>query len=243
MKSYFHSPAENIPKVDFFRLLNISQNPPPQTLLMPSPFSLLFSPLWKPSTTLTQLSYIRQNSLKTGCRAPRRSVSSPISYHCLHTWTRRDTSLAGRLRRFAEPQPRGEMRQGVLKATVSPLRTHHTHECLQHPGPGAQTIRWKSNAFQIRLWLLPGLTAREWEEKSRLRPTQPSRKHPSSQANLGQVIWRLRGIKAIYQRGEGGRELHDLKGANPPSENYFYYCNSWYVLALRPQPGLERHRL
>lgn len=97
------------------------------------------------------------------------------------------------------------MRQGGVKSYRLASCAHHTHECLQHPGPGAQTIRWKSNAFQIRPFdYYLDWQAENGSEKPRLLPTQPSRKHPGSQANLGQVIWRLRCIKAIYKRREGG---------------------------------------
>lgn len=51
----------------------------------------------------------------------------------------------------------------------------------------------------IRPWLLPGLTAREWEEKGWLHTAQSARKPPNGRANAGQVIWRLGCIKAIYK--------------------------------------------
>lgn len=50
-----------------------------------------------------------------------------------------------------------------------------------------------------RPWLLPGLTAGEWEEKGWLHAAQSARKPPNGRANAGQVIWRLGCIKAIYK--------------------------------------------
>lgn len=43
------------------------------------------------------------------------------------------------------------------------------------------------------------MTAREWEEKGWLHTAQSARKPPNGRANAGQVIWRLRCIKAIYK--------------------------------------------
>lgn len=55
----------------------------------------------------------------------------------------------------------------------------------------------------IRPWLLPGLTAGEWEEKGWLHTAQSARKAPNGRANTGQVIWRLGCIKALYKGLKG----------------------------------------
>lgn len=57
----------------------------------------------------------------------------------------------------------------------------------------------RASVSLIRPWLLPGLTAREWEEKGWLHTAQSARKPPNGRANAGQVIWRLGCIKALYK--------------------------------------------
>lgn len=86
----------------------------------------------------------------------------------------------------------GEWKRGWLNAG-------RCHESLK---PGRASVPL------IRPWLLPGLTAREWEEKGWLHTAQSARKPPNSRANTGQVIWRLKCIKAIYKGLKDLRLLH-----------------------------------
>jgi len=68
------------------------------------------------------------------------------------------------------------------------------------PEVGVRQNMCQASVLLIMPWLLPGLTAREWEERGWVRNIQSSRKFPNAEANTGQVIWRLGCIKAIYKR-------------------------------------------
>lgn len=68
------------------------------------------------------------------------------------------------------------------------------------PEVGVRQNKCQASVLLIMPWLLPGLTAREWEERGWVRNIQSSRKFPNAEANTGQVIWRLGCIKAIYKR-------------------------------------------